>query len=113
MLLKTSLIVQTFQVAACPSIWFSPEPCAPTNITIQYSIGAAHVVWGPARGASSYSVHAVPDQGSTVTCNTNSTGCFFDELQCGRMYNLTVVAYNRECASVASQNQHLITGKSH
>lgn len=82
------------------------------NISIQYSMGAAQVAWDPARGASSYSVHAVPDQGATVNCTTNSTGCLFDELQCGRMYNLTVVAYNRECASVESQNQQLMTGKS-
>lgn len=104
----------TKYLSVCQSIWFSPEPCAPVNITLQYDMlrGTAQVVWGPAKGASSYSVQAVPDQGTTVTCNTNSTRCLFDELQCGRMYNLTVVAYNRECASVASQNQHLMTGKS-
>lgn len=82
------------------------------NVTVQYNVGAAQVMWSPARGASSYSVQAVPDQGSTVTCSTNSTSCSFDELQCGRMYNLTVMAHNTACASVASQSQQLMTGES-
>lgn len=94
------------------SICFSPEPCAPINISVQYNVGAAQVMWGPARGASSYSVQAVSDQGSAVTCSTNSTRCLLDELQCGRMYNLTVVAHNMACASVASQSQQLMTGES-
>lgn len=99
-------------MSVCLSILFSPEPCPPTNVTVQYNVGAAQVLWGPARGASSYSVQAVPDQGSTVTCSTNSTRCLFDELQCGRIYNLTVVAHNAACASVASQSQQLMTGES-
>lgn len=82
------------------------------NVTVQYSVGAAQAMWGPASGASMYSVQAVPDQGSTVTCRTNSTGCLFDELQCGRMYKLTVVAHNTACSSVASQSQQLMTGES-
>lgn len=82
------------------------------NITIQYNVGTAQVTWGPARGASSYSVQAVPDQGAMVTCSTNSTRCLLNELQCGRIYNLTVVAHNGGCASVASQSQQLMTGES-
>lgn len=82
------------------------------NITIQYNVGTAQVTWGPARGASSYSVQAVPDKGAMVTCSTNSTRCLLNELQCGRIYNLTVVAHNGGCASVASQSQQLMTGES-
>lgn len=71
----------------------------------------AQVIWGTAKGASSYSVQAVTDQGSSVTCNTTTTSCVLNGLQCSNLYNITVMAQNLACNNtVASQPILFMTG---
>uniref|UniRef100_A0A3Q3FC03 Fibronectin type-III domain-containing protein n=1 Tax=Labrus bergylta TaxID=56723 RepID=A0A3Q3FC03_9LABR len=67
-----------------------PEPCAPMNLSVHYNASSARVMWEAAKGAISYSVQAVTDQGSTVTCNSTNTSCRLNGLQCSQLYNLTV-----------------------
>lgn len=92
-------------------ISFPPEPCAPMNVSIRYNASTAQVTWVAARGASSYSVQATTDQGSIVTCDTNNTSCLLNGLQCSHIYNVTVMAHNQACKSVASQTHRLMTGE--
>lgn len=87
------------------------EPCVPVNVSLHYNVSSAQVMWGSARGASSYSVQAVTDQAATVGCNTSSPGCFLNGLRCGHIYNVTVVAHNQACDSLASSTHHLMTGE--
>uniref|UniRef100_A0A8C4IN48 Fibronectin type-III domain-containing protein n=1 Tax=Dicentrarchus labrax TaxID=13489 RepID=A0A8C4IN48_DICLA len=84
-------------------------PCAPMNLSVHYNVGSAQVMWGAARGASSYSVEGVTDQGSAVTCNTTNTNCSLNGLQCSQTYNITVMAHNMDCDSVISETYHLMT----
>uniref|UniRef100_A0A4W6E8U3 Fibronectin type-III domain-containing protein n=1 Tax=Lates calcarifer TaxID=8187 RepID=A0A4W6E8U3_LATCA len=74
------------------------------------NVSTAQVMWGSASGASSYSVEAVTDQGSMVTCNTTNNSCFLNGLQCGQIYNVTVMAKNLVCNNtVTSEPYHLMT----
>lgn len=91
-------------------LFLPPEPCAPMNLSIHYNASTAHVMWGAAGGARSYSVQAVTDQGSTVTRNTTDTNCFLNSLQCSQIYNITVIAQNLACDSVISETHRLVTG---
>lgn len=89
------------------------EPCAPRNLSVNYNVSVAKVMWHAARGASSYSVQAVTSQGLTATCNTSRTDCFVNGLQCGQIYNVTVTAHNQACNNtVVSELYHLLTGSS-
>lgn len=95
-------------------IYFLPlEPCAPGNLSVSYNVSAATVMWGAARGASSYSVQAVTNQGLTATCNSSQTDCFINGLQCGQIYNVSVTAHNQACNNTAvSERYRLLTGLS-
>nr|XP_019957336.1 PREDICTED: fibronectin-like [Paralichthys olivaceus] len=94
---------------ASPPAMLTTEPCAPTNLSIHYNVSTAQVMWAAASGASSYSVEAVTDQGSMITCNTTNNGCSLNGLQCGQIYNVTATAHNQACKSLTSVIHHLIT----
>ncbi|KAM3604918.1 uncharacterized protein V6R79_017981 [Siganus canaliculatus] len=86
------------------------EPCAPMNLAVHYNVSSARVTWGTARGAMSYSVKAVTDQGLTATCNTSDTRCFLNGLQCSQVYNVSVMATNMACNNtVTSESVRLPT----
>lgn len=81
------------------------------NLSVHYNVSTAQVMWGATKGASSYSVQAVTDQGLTVTCNTTTTSCPLNGLQCSQIYNVTVMAHNQACNnSVTSAPYRLMTG---
>ncbi len=80
------------------------------NLSVHYNMSTAQVMWRAARGARSYSVQAVTDQGLMVTCNSTSNSCFLNGLQCSQIYNVTVTAHNQACDSVTSETHHLMTG---
>nr|XP_046264816.1 mucin-4-like [Scatophagus argus] len=90
--------------------YLTTEPCAPMNLSVHYNVSTAQVMWGAARGAKSYSVQAVTDQGSMATCNTTNTSCFLNGLQCSQIYNVTVMAHNLACNNtVTSEPYRLMT----
>ncbi|XP_033507400.2 uncharacterized protein LOC117272533 [Epinephelus lanceolatus] len=108
-----SVVVEAMHTG-CPGPASAParlatEPCTPMNLSVHYNVSTAQVMWGAARGASSYSVQAVADQGSMVTCNTTNTSCSLSGLQCSQIYNVTVMARNLACDSMISETQHLMT----
>uniref|UniRef100_A0A8C2Z104 Fibronectin type-III domain-containing protein n=1 Tax=Cyclopterus lumpus TaxID=8103 RepID=A0A8C2Z104_CYCLU len=82
------------------------------NLSVHYNMSTAQVMWGAARGASSYSVQAVTDQGLAVPCNTTNTSCYLNGLQCSHIYNVTVMARNPACDSMISETHLLTTGLS-
>lgn len=87
------------------------ESCVPVNLSIHFNMSQARVTWGAARGAESYSVQAVSDQGLTATCNSTGTQCSVTGLQCSQIYNVTVAAKNDVCNNTArSETYRLVTG---
>ncbi|XP_074544742.1 uncharacterized protein LOC141804293 [Halichoeres trimaculatus] len=109
-----SVVVEAMHTG-CPGPASSParlttEPCTPMNLSVYYNVSSAKVMWAAGRGASSYSVKAVTDQGLMSTCNTNNkTSCHLNGLQCGQIYNVTVMARNQACNSMISETHSLIT----
>lgn len=91
-------------------LYLPSEPCVPMNVSVNYNVSAAWVTWSPAEGATSYSVQAVTNSGSSVACTTNTTSCSLHDLLCSRVYNVTVTASNQACANVISDVSRLITG---
>ncbi|CAJ1072098.1 unnamed protein product%2C partial [Xyrichtys novacula] len=90
--------------------YLTTEPCPPMNLSVHYNVSKAQVMWVPAKGATSYSVEAVTDQGSTVICNTNTTSCLLKGLHCSQIYNVTVMARNKACNNtVTSETYCLMT----
>lgn len=91
--------------------FYSSEPCTPRNLSVHYNASTARVTWDVARGASSYSAQAVPDQGSAVLCNNTNNGCYLNGLQCGRIYNVSVTAHEGTCDSETSPVHRITTGQ--
>ncbi|KAE8290995.1 Fibronectin type III domain-containing protein 7 Precursor [Larimichthys crocea] len=107
-----SVVVEAMH-SGCPGPASNPttlvtEPCVPTDLTVNYNVSTAQVMWGAASGASSYSVHAVTDQGPTVTCNTINTNCFLNGLQCSHIYNVTVMAQNMACNDTVTSEPYCL-----
>uniref|UniRef100_A0A3Q4BAF0 Fibronectin type-III domain-containing protein n=1 Tax=Mola mola TaxID=94237 RepID=A0A3Q4BAF0_MOLML len=80
------------------------------NSSVAVFVLLTQVMWEAGRGASSYSVQAVTDQGVMVTCNTTNTSCSLNGLKCGHIFNVSVAAHNRACDSVSSRTHRLMTG---
>ncbi|XP_019712180.1 receptor-type tyrosine-protein phosphatase beta-like [Hippocampus comes] len=90
--------------------YLTTESCVPVNLSIHFNMSEARVTWGAARGAGSYCVQAVSDQGLTATCNSTGTQCSVTGLQCSQIYNITVAAKNDVCNNTArSETYRLMT----
>lgn len=62
-------------------------------------------------GAVNYTATALSPSGHVSTCSSNFTNCELPELQCGQMYNLTVVASDGKCSSPPSSSLQLDSGE--
>uniref|UniRef100_A0A8P4K839 Fibronectin type-III domain-containing protein n=1 Tax=Dicentrarchus labrax TaxID=13489 RepID=A0A8P4K839_DICLA len=72
----------------------------------------ATVSWEAAAGAVAYTVHA--QEGSSQhysSCRSNTTSCQLNQLQCGKVYNLTVMAEDATCNSTGDISTTLMTGR--
>lgn len=89
-------------------------PCDPVNVTSNLHCGSdtAMVSWVAAPGAVAYTV--VAQEGSSqnyISCRSNTTSCQLNQLQCGKVYNLTVVAEDATCNSTGGTRAVLMTGR--
>ncbi|XP_008304956.1 fibronectin type III domain-containing protein 7-like, partial [Stegastes partitus] len=87
-------------------------PCDPVNVTsvLQCGSDAATVSWAAAAGAVAYTVHA-REGGShlDISCRSNTTSCQLNQLQCGKVYSLTVMAEDATCNSTGATGAVLMT----
>ncbi|XP_072294150.1 uncharacterized protein fndc7b [Eucyclogobius newberryi] len=99
---------------SCPgtvsqSVQYQSGPCVPRDVksytACENNIGA--VSWAPADGADFYLAFAVGESGSTNNCTTNETSCTWDDLQCGDVYEVVVMAFNEECESLESNTTYI------
>ncbi|XP_066528003.1 fibronectin-like [Hoplias malabaricus] len=88
------------------------EPCPPTAVFTKMDCisNIAEISWSLSNTADHYTAKAVGPNGQSETCMSLSTSCGMATLQCGEMYNVTVTASNRLCASAPSQLTYLNTG---
>ncbi|KAI5096119.1 hypothetical protein C0J45_14549, partial [Silurus meridionalis] len=93
------------------TVTFKGVPCAPTNVTVARTCtNRTTVMWQASLGAQSYRVIAVSNQGKQSSCSSNTTTCSLIDLQCGQVYNVSVVAIDETCSSIQSQSATLQTG---
>lgn len=96
------------------SLPLPPGPCDPVNVTSVLQCGSdmATVSWEAAAGATAYTVLA--QEGSSqhyTSCRSSATSCQLNQLQCGKVYNVTVMAEDATCNSTGSVSTILMTGR--
>ncbi|XP_017573413.2 uncharacterized protein LOC108439482 [Pygocentrus nattereri] len=81
------------------AVQVSSVPCRPEIVlpSMNCSSNSAHVQWGTGSGAESYEVHAIGTRGHVTGCNTTDPSCDLPNLQCGDVYNISVVAVSNQC----------------
>ncbi|TNN67818.1 Fibronectin type III domain-containing protein 7 [Liparis tanakae] len=87
-------------------------PCDPVNVTsvLQCGSDSAAVSWDAAAGAVRYTVHARLDGAQhSTSCSSSTTSCQLKQLQCGKVYNLTVTAEDDTCNSTGGISTPLMT----
>ncbi|XP_068096197.1 mucin-3B-like [Hyperolius riggenbachi] len=86
---------------ASSNVTFKTVPCIAQNInyTLTCQTNSLNVSWGASSGATAYSTTAVGTQGQTITSASQEPSCLLTGLQCGNVYNLTVLSLNNECKS--------------
>lgn len=85
----------------------SSAPCPPENVTetMNCDNGTMTITWSPVPGAITYTALLESlSTGLTNCCNTSGTVCIMNNLPCGEMYNLYVIAKGRTCNSSESDS---------
>ncbi|XP_056336881.1 uncharacterized protein fndc7rs1 [Danio aesculapii] len=82
-------------------------PCAPSNVQTSLLCnmrngGVLSVSWVQATGAVSYMAVAVSSDGHSYSCNSTTTSCNLQELQCGQIYSVSVFSLANGCGGVMS-----------
>ncbi|XP_034439595.1 uncharacterized protein LOC117760582 [Hippoglossus hippoglossus] len=85
---------------------FKTGPCVPENVQsftrCEDSLGS--VSWAASDGAESYLAIATAEDGHTHMCVTNTSSCTWDDLHCGEMYTVHVIANDYMCSSLPSNS---------
>ncbi|RVE73628.1 hypothetical protein OJAV_G00033020 [Oryzias javanicus] len=87
-------------------------PCKPSNIkaTLHCHSNSAAVTWEKASGALTYVAVGVTEDGSHWTeCNNTETHCDLRDLQCGKIYNVSVFGQDESCSSMVSDRAYVRT----
>ncbi|XP_067331701.1 fibronectin-like [Channa argus] len=77
-------------------------PCQPQGIkgSLDFVTNYARISWDAASGVDSYTVTAVDGTTYSANCTTSSnTTCEVKDLECGLLYNFSVIAKNIQCES--------------
>ena len=71
----------------------------------------AEMSWSQARGAESYVVTAVGEDGHWVSCDTDEHQCVLERLQCGQRYNVSLTTISDHCQTETETNVTFCTRK--
>lgn len=92
----------------CPLLlkFHSAAPCIAESLAASLNCynNSAEVSWSSVKGAESYLVSAVGENGHQVSCETNEHQCHLTELQCGQVYNVSLTGVNAHCQRTAQTN---------
>ncbi|KAL1249579.1 hypothetical protein QQF64_020584 [Cirrhinus molitorella] len=74
-------------------------PCPPENVELNLlcSSNSAHVQWNAGAGAESYEVYAISTDSQMTGCDSTNTSCVMPNLECGSIYNVSVLAIGHHC----------------
>lgn len=89
-------------------------PCTAENVAANVDCynNTAEVSWRQARGAESYVVTAVGEDGHWVSCETAEHQCVLERLQCGQRYNVSLTTISGHCQTETHTNVTFCTRKS-
>ncbi|XP_051554352.1 fibronectin-like [Myxocyprinus asiaticus] len=89
----------------------SSAPCAPQGVngTLDCVTNSAWVSWDVDKGAESYTVLAIGDDGQNSNCSTTNSTCNVPDLGCGKSYTFHVTASIAACLSPPSNTFNLET----
>ncbi|XP_075688602.1 fibronectin type III domain-containing protein 7-like [Rhinoderma darwinii] len=80
-------------------------PCAPQNVTVirDCQINTVSLYWNPVIYTVKYTANAFAPDGSKEECVNRDTYCFFMNLLCGTVYEMSVFAFNGKVNGSRSQ----------
>ncbi|MEQ2170475.1 hypothetical protein GOODEAATRI_000588, partial [Goodea atripinnis] len=81
-------------------------PCKPDNVSVdlQCSTDMAFVTWGNSGPDQHQVVTAVDSREQATICNSSSSNCTLNQLECGKKYAISVVGYTNSCSSEPTIN---------
>lgn len=81
-----------------------PVPCAPSSpaVDVECENNSAFLSWNSSDGAVKYFGCARSLDGDALYCDTTSTSCTIQGLECGDVYNFSVEASDGACNSSSS-----------
>lgn len=96
-----------FSFASCPV-----GPCALTSVraVTQCNSDAILVEWEMTEDTSLYLVTAEGHDQSIISCNSSSTSCELQDVQCDMQYSIIVSASSDKCSSLRSPPKKIKTG---
>uniref|UniRef100_A0A667XFF4 Fibronectin type-III domain-containing protein n=1 Tax=Myripristis murdjan TaxID=586833 RepID=A0A667XFF4_9TELE len=89
---------------------FRTAPCEPSGLEVdlQCETNSAILSWHPSEGSAQYFGFAQSEGGDMLRCNSTSTSCTIQGLECGAMYNFFIEASDGSCFS--SSNSSVLAG---
>ncbi|XP_040264694.1 mucin-3A-like [Bufo bufo] len=86
-------------------------PCKPQNVTTVIDCQTNHAVlsWSRTPGADNYLASIIGPEVDGLTCETTSTTCDLDHLNCGLTYPLVITPSNVRCEGESSIVTQLVT----
>lgn len=89
----------------------SAAPCVAESFAAAVDCynNSAQVSWSSVKGAESYLVSAVGEDGHLLSCETDKNECNLTELQCGQIYNVSLTAVHEHCQRQAETNVNFTT----
>ncbi|XP_056895182.1 fibronectin-like isoform X2 [Takifugu flavidus] len=99
-------IGEVFNSSSSSTVLLVSAPCMAESLAASLDCynNSAEVSWSSVKGAESYLVSAVGENGHRVSCETNENQCNVTELQCGQVYNVSLTAINAHCQRTAQTN---------
>ncbi|KAG7514046.1 hypothetical protein JOB18_023639 [Solea senegalensis] len=95
---------------ACQAHTKDTAPCMPTNMGLtENNSTCVTVSWTSTNRAANYTVSALGEDGSTLTCTTTGTSCDVTDLPCGSTFEVTVTADSDAGQSLPSYSESLET----
>ncbi|XP_071200535.1 mucin-3B [Salvelinus alpinus] len=90
---------------ASPNVTFSTAPCDPIGLSVhvQCETSSGVLSWSPSQGSVGYYGFAQSEDGDMLYCDSMDTSCTIQGLDCGAMYNFSVLASDGACNSSYSQ----------
>lgn len=87
-----------------PATFFDSVPCVPVSgsVVVDCMVNSGIVDWMFSEGAHYYVATAESENGDVYTCSSNNTHCELMNLQCGRVFSVSVQASNDHCRSPPS-----------